>query len=1270
MLQRQGENEDSNQELAHIMHTLRSIQHSSSRQAQPMVMDPSEVPPNTGNKDDSTSKASFTTTQLTTLRHQILAFKLISKNMPLPPYLQQALLSPSQQTLNSVATPANDRSVNTTNINSNIDGSKSGSDEPTQEDSSKEYNAYASPYTLIHRSTHSSSNRLRPHHQRLLVPSITPFGMDSYSIITERERRIQSRIKYRLGELEKLPSNLIDHGSQNMWSVQQEDPHHGSAKLRAVIELKSLRLLSKQKKLREQVIHAINPSTTLSTSADRLAYRRMKKQTLREARMTEKIERQQRLNREHREKQKHMDYLQSICDHGRTLVMGHYEHKAKQSKLGRAVLQYHLYIEKEEQKKVERISKERIQALKNDDEEAYMKLIDEAKDTRLTQLLKQTGEFLGSLTLAVVDQQNDPVHMHDFQDDMDHDDTPVEGKDDYYQVTHRIKEAVTQPSILIGGKLKEYQIKGLQWMVSLYNNHLNGILADEMGLGKTIQTLSLITYLIEHKRQLGPFLIIVPLSTLPNWVLEFEKWAPSISKIVYKGNPQSRRPLQASIKHGDFQVLLTTFDYIIKDRPILCKVKWTYMIIDEGHRMKNANSKLTSVLRQYYSTRYRLILTGTPLQNNLPELWALLNFILPKIFKSVKSFEEWFNTPFSNQGVQDRVGLNEEEQLLIIKRLHKVLRPFLLRRLKRDVESELPDKVERVIKCKLSPLQSKIYSQMKKHGILFTGDLEKGSKKGVKGLNNTLMQLRKICNHPFVFEQVENAINPLRRSNELLFRVSGKFELLDRMLPKLERTGHRVLIFFQMTQIMSIMEDFLAYRGFNYLRLDGSTKADDRSLMLKQFNAPGSPYSVFLLSTRAGGLGLNLQSADTVIIFDSDWNPHQDLQAQDRAHRIGQTKEVRIFRLVSANSVEENILARANYKLDIDGKVIQAGKFDNRSTEEDREAFLRTLLEDKNDDQSSDDEDDVIDDEELNQILLRKDEELEVFAKVDAEKEKEDMEWWRRIGGRGNKVERLIQDVELPEIYQRDDYVPHNDDDDNEYGRGQRVREEVRYDYGGTDDELSDLLLDDDELDESEGIQKGPRRPRVPAKSNGDTSNSRRGGGRKREASSDSDGPRKKVGKMKQVDEQPPKRGRRSTHNDIDGPDTVSPRVRKQMTDIFEQVYNAAMEAREDDEDTYRELSDLFMTLVSKSDYPTYYTMIKTPISMEIIEKRIHSPYYRTIQQFRNDFVLMYENARTFNEEGSFVYEDANTLQSIVEAKLDELCPGGVMPTSAFANRI
>lgn len=256
-------------------------------------------------------------------------------------------------------------------------------------------------------------------------------------------------------------------------------------------------------------------------------------------------------------------------------------------------------------------------------------------------------------------------------------------------------------------------------------------------------------------------------------------------------------------------------------------------------------------------------------------MWALLNFILPKIFNSVKSFDEWFNSPFSGSGglATDKVELNEEESLLIIRRLHKVLRPFLLRRLKKDVEKDLPDKVETVIKCNMSALQLKLTGQLRAQRSFYDGGAAGKSQGfgGMKALNNMVMQFRKICNHPFVFQEVENMVNPLHNTDATIYRVAGKFELLDRILPKYFATQHRILMFFQMTAIMDIVEDYLRWRGYKYLRLDGSIKAEDRGELLKLFNAPGSEYFIFLLSTRAGGLGLNLQTADTVIIYDSDW---------------------------------------------------------------------------------------------------------------------------------------------------------------------------------------------------------------------------------------------------------------------------------------------------------------------------------------------------------------------------------------------------------------
>ena len=547
---------------------------------------------------------------------------------------------------------------------------------------------------------------------------------------------------------------------------------------------------------------------------------------------------------------------------------------------------------------------------------------------------------------------------------------------------------------------------------------------------------------------------------MTNWSLEFEKWAPSLVKVEYKGTPQVRKSIQGEVKLGKFNILLTTYEYIIKDKSFLGKIKWLYMIIDEGHRMKNAQSKLVNTLTSYYSTRYRLILTGTPLQNNLPELWALLNFVLPKIFNSSRSFDEWFNAPFANTG--EKLELNEEELLLIIRRLHKVLRPFLLRRLKKDVESELPDKIERVIKCPMSSLQAKLYTLVKEKTLFPT---QGSAVAGIRRFNNTIMQLRKICNHPFVFDEVEQQINPSRITNDFIFRVAGKFELLKRMLGKLKVTGHRILMFFQMTTVMNVMEDFLNIENFPFMRLDGSTKAEDRSAMLKVFNASDSPYFIFLLSTRAGGLGLNLQSADTVIIFDSDWNPHQDLQAQDRAHRIGQTKEVRIFRLVTNNSVEEVIRARAQYKLNLDGKIIQAGKFDQKSTNEEREEMLRNIFDseqqqekgakktkkkrtmadeeeteevDEEDFCDSDRENDVLNDDELNEILARSPDELELFHQLD-------QQYDAILASKG--ITRLILESELPKVYLNDPSLQDQEEEEEEFGRGQRAKgSKVAYD--------------------------------------------------------------------------------------------------------------------------------------------------------------------------------------------------------------------------------
>lgn len=1192
------------------------------------------------------------------LRNQILAFKLLSKNTAVPPHVQQQLFISQQEKkppTNAQVLAAAQEVVEDKSRALQQTGWK-GHKVP-KAPKIHEYKDFDNPYDYLDPVISYADHSRRE--KRLMIPSIMPTGVDVDRVREERDRVVYNRILARQTELKEMTADLT------VWDTSRSEMAEASnsLKLKAMIEAKMLALLPKQRLLRQFVNRDIIHHNNLAQAANRSMYRRVKKQTLREARLTEKLEKEQRNARETKEKQKQIDHLQSILQHVTEIHKNAVTQRARVQKLGRMMITHHSLIEKEEQKRVERTAKQRLQALKANDEVTYLKLLGQAKDSRISHLLKQTDGFLSQLAASVKQQQRTAAENYGDECPPEEEVSDSEGdveegpKVDYYQVAHRIKEEVkVQPNLLVGGTLKEYQVKGLQWMISLYNNNLNGILADEMGLGKTIQTISLITYLIEKKKQNGPFLVIVPLSTLTNWNLEFEKWAPSVQRVVYKGPPTVRKQQQLRIRGGNFQVLLTTYEYIIKDRPVLSKIRWIHMIVDEGHRMKNAQSKLSNTLTQYYHTRFRLILTGTPLQNNLPELWALLNFVLPAIFKSVKSFDEWFNTPFANTGGQDKMELTEEEQLLVIRRLHKVLRPFLLRRLKKDVEKDLPDKQETVIKCKFSALQAKLYKQLVTYNKMSVSD-GKGGKTGMRGLSNMLMQLRKLCNHPFVFEQVEEQMNPEKGTNDLLWRTAGKFELLDRILPKFKASGHRVLMFFQMTQIMNIMEDFLRFRGLRYLRLDGSTKSDDRSELLSLFNAPGSPYFCFLLSTRAGGLGLNLQTADTVIIYDSDWNPHQDLQAQDRAHRIGQKNEVRILRLISSNSVEEKILERAQYKLDMDGKVIQAGKFDNKSTSEERDALLRTLL-DSAEAAEQLEEQEEMDDEYLNGIMARSDNELVMFQKMDEERAK-DLTY-----GPDRKLPRLMAENELPDIYLQEDN-PVTEEVEEVAGRGARERTRVKYDDGLTEEQWLMAVDDDEDTIEAAVARKNSKIDKRNANKEKRARNAA-GGDSPMDTSRDSSEapmPKKRNRKVNgakrkaedEMDDGPlPKRKRGGRQSKA--PETLSAGERALLQKILNHVYQHLMdleaeipgEPSDDDDDDgppTRGIIDPFIKLVPKAQYPDYYIIIKNPISMDMVKKKINKEEYHSLKEFLDDIRLLCTNARIYNEDGSLLFQDANDIE-------------------------
>lgn len=443
-------------------------------------------------------------------------------------------------------------------------------------------------------------------------------------------------------------------------------------------------------------------------------------------------------------------------------------------------------------------------------------------------------------------------------------------------------------------------------------------------------------------------------------------------------------------------------------------------------------------------------------------------------------------------------------------------------------------------------------------------------------------------------------------NNALLYRVAGKFEVLDRILPKLFATGHRVLMFFQMTTVMTIFEDYLNFRRIDHLRLDGTTKHEDRASLLKAFNDPNSKYPIFILSTRAGGLGLNLQTADTVIIFDSDWNPHQDLQAQDRAHRIGQKKEVRILRLVTERSVEEHVLAGASRKIEMDKKIIQAGKYDNKSTAEEREEYLRALLEAAEEEQDDDDDGDEA--EQLNEAIARNEQEQVIFAQMDRDRKAAEEYAWRQAGNKGKFPDRLIAEWELPEVYRIDHKVDIVDDEVFVDGR-RRARTAVQYDDGMTEEQwLKTMEEDDDEVATQK--KRGGRAAKLraaemldpsasPAPS--DVSASRNRG---LAESGDEDGGSVAGGGGGKRGRNN-KRGRQSqaATPSINGDDDVqtNKRRRKDLTihqEKMRDVFDKCLDAMDDlDNPTHgHQCVGLFQQLPNKRDYADYYLIIQRPI--------------------------------------------------------------------------
>ncbi|XVF22522.1 hypothetical protein REPUB_Repub12eG0179600 [Reevesia pubescens] len=825
--------------------------------------------------------------------------------------------------------------------------------------------------------------------------------------------------------------------------------------LRLQIEEKKLRLIDLQARLRDEVDLQQQEIMAMPDRPYRKFVRLCERQRIELARQV------QATQKALREKQ-----LKFIFQWRKKLLEAHWAIRDARTARNRGVAKYHERMLREFSKRKDDDRNKRMEALKNNDVERYREMLIEQQTNIpgdaaeryevLSSFLTQTEDYLhklGSKITAAKNQQEvgeaanaaavaarlqglseeevravaacagKEVMIRNRFMEMN---APRDGSSvsKYYNLAHAVNERVIrQPSMLRAGTLRDYQLVGLQWMLSLYNNKLNGILADEMGLGKTVQVMALIAYLMEFKGNYGPHLIIVPNAVLVNWKSELHTWLPSVSCIYYVGGKDQRSKLfSQEVLAMKYNVLVTTYEFIMYDRSKLSKIDWRYIIIDEAQRMKDRESVLARDLDRYRCQR-RLLLTGTPLQNDLKELWSLLNLLLPEVFDNRKAFHDWFSQPFQKEGPTHNAEddwLETEKKVIIIHRLHQILEPFMLRRRVEDVEGSLPPKVSIVLRCRMSAFQSAIYDWIKSTGTLRVDpeDEKRRAQKNpiyqakvYKTLNNRCMELRKTCNHPLLNYPYFNDL-----SKEFLVRSCGKLWILDRILIKLQRTGHRVLLFSTMTKLLDILEEYLQWRRLVYRRIDGTTSLEDRESAIVDFNSPDSECFIFLLSIRAAGRGLNLQSADTVVIYDPDPNPKNEEQAVARAHRIGQTREVKVIYMeavvdkISSQQKEDELrsggtvdfeddfagkdryigsiesLIRNNiqqYKIDMADEVINAGRFDQRTTHEERRMTLETLLHDEERYQET--VHDVPSLHQVNRMIARSEEEVELFDQMDEE---------------------------------------------------------------------------------------------------------------------------------------------------------------------------------------------------------------------------------------------------------------------------------------------
>lgn len=500
---------------------------------------------------------------------------------------------------------------------------------------------------------------------------------------------------------------------------------------------------------------------------------------------------------------------------------------------------------------------------------------------------------------------------------------------------------VNSSDIGVSASLKPHQIEGLSWLIRRYLIGANVILGDEMGLGKTLQAICFLSYLKFCRGIHGPFLILCPLSVTDGWASEVAKFAPTLKVLRYVGDKQCRRNLRRelyehvnkqssspNVQDLPFDILLTTYDIALIDQDFLSQIPWHYAVIDEAQRLKNPSSVLYNVLTEQYIMPRRLLMTGTPIQNSLTELWALMQFCTGSIFGTLEQFSATFKEdgdPLPGKGAP----IAKEK----FKSLRYILGAFMLRRTKsRLIETgtlSLPPLTEITLMAPLVTLQRKVYMSIIKKELPKLMALSSGTS-NQQSLQNIVIQLRKACSHPYLFAGIEP--EPYEEGEHLV-QACGKLVVLDQLLQKLRNSGHRVLLFAQMTHTLDILQDYMELRKYPYERLDGSIRAEERFAAIRSFsrqsvvgisNSEADPDTafVFLISTRAGGVGLNLVAADTVIFYEQDWNPQVDKQALQRAHRIGQMNHVMSVNLVTERTVEEVIMHRAERKLQLSHDVI------------------------------------------------------------------------------------------------------------------------------------------------------------------------------------------------------------------------------------------------------------------------------------------------------------------------------------------------------------